>query len=200
MKQLVFLCLLVVMMSTGSYAQRVYGLISYDLSYPLSSTGDFVDNNMSARGGGIEFGGFINDRVSIGIGASWNVFYKNVGRVTFTDNSTTITGKQFRYFNAVPIYGMARYFFRLVEQQSLLPFVGFGTGALYGRQRIDVGLFSGSFRGWQFGLFPEAGLQYKLRSGVGVVLSGRYNHGFENDNLPTTSFIGVNLGLTLPLR
>jgi hypothetical protein len=201
MKTFLCICLLTGLLAAGKgYAQGAYGIVSYQLGIPLGNTGDFVQNAVSPRGGGIEFGGFIGDRISLGIGGTWNVFYKNVGRVTLTEGNTTITGRQYRYHNLMPLYAMARYFFRPAAVKTLSPYAGVGAGALYGRMRMAVGLLSDAQQGWQLGLFPEAGVQYSLSQGTGVVLSGRYHHGFANDDLPATSYIGINLGLRFALR
>ena len=201
MKTIFCICLLVYLAGAGpAFAQGAYGLASYQFGIPLGSTGDFVENTLSPRGGGIEFGGFLGDRISLGVGGSWNVFYKNAGRVTFTEGNTTITGRQYRYYNTLPLYAMGRYFLRPAEAKAFSPYAGLGVGTIYGRQRMEVGLLSATETGWQFGLFPEVGVQYGLGQNTGVVLSGRYHYGFSNDDLPTTSFVTINLGLRFALR
>ncbi len=203
MHTLRLLCLLACLCTAGAHithAQGAYGIVSYDLGIPLGNTSDYI-NKISFRGAGVEFGGFITDKISLGVGASYNVFYKSLGRVTFnTENNTTVTGKQYRYFNTVPIYGMARYYFKSARDETLHPYVSVGAGTIYANVQTDVGLFSSLQEGWQLGLFPEVGVGYRIASNLSATVSGRYHQGFANDDLPATSYIGINLGIRFVLR
>ncbi len=177
-------------------AQNGYVMVSYDVSIPAGNTASYI-RDVSFRGTGLEIGGFIRPRLSLGIGASWNTFATDKGRVTLaTDNNTVVTGKQFRHYSTVPIYGMLRYYLQPNESGKFMPFVGAGAGTIYGNRETSMGILAVAAEGWQFGLFPEAGLAYRLRSDAGLFVQVRYNYGFKDDDLPATSYVGVNAGIS----
>ncbi len=78
----------------------------------------------------------------------------------------------------------------------LTPYVGVGAGTIYHRHDVLLGSYDFPRSSWQFGLFPELGLQYPLGPDVQIGVNARYNYGFENGNLPRTSYLNANVGLT----
>ncbi len=78
----------------------------------------------------------------------------------------------------------------------LTPYIGVGAGTIYHRHDVLLGSYDFPRSSWQFGLFPELGLQYPLGPDVQIGVNARYNHGFQNSNLPRTSYLNANVGLT----
>jgi hypothetical protein len=192
-KAFFFLCLCGLLVQIDSYGQGGYSIISYNVSVPTAQTANFIDR-VSWRGLGLEAGLFLNDQVTVGVAVNWSVFYANAGRQTVTEDNLTLTGNLFRYNNVVPVYAIGRYNFQRSNQQTLVPIVGLGVGGLYSRRETQMGLFAIDTRNWQFGLFPEVGFMYATEIGVGLFVSARYNYGFRSADLPTTSYLGLNVG------
>ena len=175
-------------------AQDGYSIVSYQVAFPVGSTLSFI-NRISARGVGLEAGWFIKPNLSAGLSASWNVFYKDVGRKTVgLENNTAVTANQYRYINAVPIYANLRYYFRQ-ETSAFFPYIGLGLGTIYARRETDLGLYAVYEQGWQFAFAPELGFGFSLESGVSWFINGRYNRSIESGGQPATAFIGLNIGV-----
>jgi hypothetical protein len=182
-------------LAQGTFAQSAYSVVHYGVAVPAGETRAHIEQT-GWRGIGLEFGRFITPKVSVGLAATWNVMYQNMGRRTVqVENDLTLTGNQYRYFNALPVLVTGRYFFRGQLPPNILPFVGLGAGAIHARRETQMGLYTISNAGWQVGIFPEAGLGYVLPAGVAFFVSARYNQGFSTSALPATSYVGVNIGL-----
>lgn len=175
-----------------------YSKAYYSVSTGLGTTADYIAKS-SWRGVGLEFGSHITPNITLGLGTTINVFYENVGDETFTtEDNITISGKQYRNINVVPIFVTAQYQFKQ-DNNPLKPYVGLGIGTNYVRQETDLGLYAIINEGWQFGLFPEVGLDYALMPGVGLVANIRYNYGAKTPDTNSTSFINLNVGFAFSL-
>ncbi|MDQ4141411.1 MAG: hypothetical protein M3142_12940, partial [Bacteroidota bacterium] len=60
---------------------------------------------------------------------------------------------------------------------------------------FDLGGLRSETDEWQFAIGPELGGIFNLPIGAGLNVNVRYNTGFEASDLPTTSYLGVNVGL-----
>jgi opacity protein-like surface antigen len=186
-----------VLVAFGSYAQRGinpqwYTALYYSPSMPLGTTSQYIDRT-SLRGVSAEAGHFLGDRMSIGLAGSWNVYYKDAGSSTRNiDNTVTVSGREYRYINAFPL--MAKFNYYLGDQDGFSPFVGIGGGALYVNQESQIGGVTLQNKGWQAGIFPEAGLRFALPR-ISINLGVRYHHGFETGKFAQLSYLSANVGL-----
>ena len=132
--------------------------------------------------------------LSVGLETGWNVFYEDAGEVEFKDETITITGKQFRYTNSVPILLGVKYY-PASENKTFYPYVGFGLGTLYSNRATDFGLYRITNEAWQFCLRPEAGLIFRNSSGVNPFVGVKYYWALNSSDLDGQNFISLNLGL-----
>ncbi len=181
----------------GAHAQRGYTAFTYNIAIPAGETSDYIRNQTSWRGAGVELGRYIfSDKFSIGIGANWNVF-NNVIRgesVQLTD-TFTLSGVQFRYINALPVYVTGKYYFGNSDNK-LVPYAGLGVGTAFVRNDNNIGQIQFYSKGWQFAIYPEIGLKFKAFRRAELLLSGRYNKGFATSKVPDLSYATINLGIT----
>jgi opacity protein-like surface antigen len=182
------------LLSGAVFGQTGYTTIHYSPAFPLGENAVAV-NRSGWRGAGVETGIFLSKRFSLGVSANWHVFYNAAGAtsVTTPDNAT-YSGRGYRYVNAVPLFATGHYYFG--NGDRLTPYVGVGAGTIYRRYDILVGNYDFRRSGWQFGLFPEAGLQYPVGRGVRFGVNARYNYGFGNGNVARSSYLNANVGLT----
>jgi opacity protein-like surface antigen len=174
-----------------TYAQSGYSSISYQASVPFGGTASYLDKT-SWRGGGGEIGTFLNSQLSIGLSANWNVFYQKVGLTTVNvSDATTLSGVEYRYINAFPLFAQVRYFTR--DGDGILPYVGLGVGTAYMKQETRIGGYGFTNDGWQFGLYPEAGISFQMGN-KRMLLGARYNYGFKTSQLPDLSYLTIRLG------
>lgn len=195
--QTIVATVLLAVMASGSYAQRGiaphwYTSVHYSVGIPTGSTAGFIDR-ISWRGAGAEAGLFLGERLSLGLAGHWNVFYKSAGTATLDiDQTTTVSGKEFRYINSFPIIAKLHYY--LGDPDGLNPYVGLGGGALYVLQESQVGGLVLENKGWQPGIFPEAGIRFALPR-MSLALSARYNHGLATGKLAQQSYLSAQIGL-----
>ncbi len=190
----------VVILSAGNgVAQQGYTALSYNTTFAVGNTADFI-NRPGWQGVGLEAGTFLKPTFSLGIVSSWNILYKAVGESTVTtENDVTLSGKQYRFLNAIPLFVTGRYYFRGLTPTRVFLFAGLGMGTMYVRRQTDMGFLALKDQTWQFALYPEAGLNYTIQSGVGLFAVLRYHQGFGNTRLPATSYAGVNIGIAYSL-
>ncbi len=170
-------------------AQQAYTGISYNTSLTLSDTRDYIDN-YSWRGASMEYNQFINENVTVGFFAGWNVFYQKL-EGEFTSGTRTASGTQQRYVNTLPILLESRY--HVEPGNARAPYVGLGIGTMYKEQETRMGLFTVSDNGWQFALAPTVGFLLPIGS-TAVNIGVRYNLGFGGGDLDDTSYLGINIG------
>ncbi|MDQ3289741.1 MAG: porin family protein [Bacteroidota bacterium] len=182
------------LVSFSGWAQRGYGTLTYSIALPMGKTSDFTDKT-SFRGVGLDYHYFLIPNFSLGASVGWNVFNQEVGRVTETYGDVTYTGNRFNYFNAIPIYVIPRYYFVPSLENSFSLYGGVGIGSVFARQTFDLGGLRSKTDDWQFALGPELGGIFNLPFGAGLNVNVRYNTGFESSDLPTSSYLGVNVGL-----
>ena len=184
-------------MALSSYAQRGiapkwYTSVQYSVGIPTGSTAGFIDR-ISWRGGGAEAGLFLSERFSLGLAVNWNGYYKSAGSATLDINqSTTVSGREFRYINSFPVVAKLHYY--LGDTDGFNPYLGLGGGALYVRQESQVGGLVLENKGWQPGIFPEAGVRLALPR-ISLALGVRYNHGLATGKLGQQSYLNAHIGL-----
>ncbi|MEM9327452.1 MAG: hypothetical protein AAGA85_17430 [Bacteroidota bacterium] len=201
MKKLIYLSVVLVsILTTRSYSQSSFTHLEYAPSIPVGNVTDFT-GGFQWRGLGFGAGWFVQDGLTVGFQTGWNVFRDEtdgiVSAVVETDNSNiTLTGKQFRFINAVPILLTSRYY---IEGSQVWPYIGAGVGTYFASRRTELGLRTFSEDSWHFGVAPEVGIVVPTYSESSFTLGLQYHQAFaagDNDGIGYLAIkIGVGWGL-----
>lgn len=189
MKKIILLTLAVVSLQV-TQAQKGYSVFSYSVGFPTGDLQEYIDQ-ISYRGINMEFYWHVKPNLDAGLEVGWNVFYAKEDKKTYTHETTSITGVQYRYTNAVPIIAGARW--RKTGGKTE-PYIGAGLGTTSVNRSTDFGLYRIYNNTWQFCVRPEAGLIYKMSQTTGLSLGVKYYANFENDELTAQNYISANVG------
>ena len=152
---------------------------------------DFISST-SLRGVTFEYKLYPSPNVSIGIDAGWNHFYERRDYSTYTSGTSSLSGTQFRYANAVPIFVTTSYY--LKPGDKINPYIGIGVGTIFVSRYIDMGQFRVLEEGWHFALKPEAGILVNLNPDMDLILGLRYNNAFATSNRDAVDYLTFNIG------
>jgi opacity protein-like surface antigen len=172
------LVILWVSLAMPAVAQEGYFSIYYMPNIPLGETQTFT-NEFSWRGVGMEFGGFVNDELSLGVCFDWAVFYEARPNELYTLDTRSIFGNQFRYINMFPILAQARYW---IEMGNAQLYLGGTIGPTRVNEYIEVGYFSVQDLSWNFSYGGEIGLFIPFNFDSGLLLGARYLYVDQNSN------------------
>lgn len=172
-------------------SQKTYSW-EYSVGFPMGDFGDFIDAT-SFRGVAFSYQNPVSDHVSFGFEIGWNVFYQDMGEVSYTEGSATLTGDQFRYVNSYPLLVQGQYHFK--PEDTFDFYAGLGIGVIDHVQAVDLGLYRILDEGWQFALRPEAGILFNLKPGTSFRFAAKYYGSFADGDLPSRSFLTLNAGL-----
>ncbi len=167
--------------------------ITYNTGLALGETADFI-GKYSFRGFGMEARWQVGPQWYAGFNASWSTFYESVSG-SFTYETKTLTGTQYRYLNMYPLYATAYRGFG--NSDNFSPYFGLGVGATKVDKRSEMGLWYTSENAWHFGLAPELGTTIYTMANFEVLFSVRYNYAFKTSSTPAYSYLGINLGFLL---
>ncbi|WP_276483802.1 outer membrane beta-barrel protein [Paraflavitalea pollutisoli] len=179
--------------SMSALAQGGNITVSYPIAFPMGDLNDYISKT-SFRGINFEFNRQIKPQVSVGLEVGWNVFYQDAGEVQYQDKTVTVTGKQYRYTNSVPILVGAQYWPNSKSKKAA-PYVGIGLGTVYSNRSTDLGLYRITNEAWQFALRPEAGFVFKTASGVSPFVGVKYYWPFNSSDLDGQTFLSLNVGI-----
>lgn len=161
---------------------------------PVGETSDFV-GNYSWRGFGIHTKWDVGNDMFVGLNFSWQVFYESEYG-SFTRETRTVTGTQYRYINAYPI--QASFSKHLdVGGGSNQIFIGTGIGSTKVDRRLDFGLYSFIENEWRFSLSPEIGYVFVNSFSNDIFISIKYDYAFKAKDAPAYSALGISLGFAL---
>lgn len=174
-----------------SYAQSTFN-VNYSVGFP---TGDLENNidAVSGRGFGAEFQGMISRHLAIGVNSGLQTFYQAQEYATYTEGTESISGRQYRYVNSIPILANAYYMFR--PRQDINPYVGFGVGTVHQMRDTDIGLQRARIRTWQLSIKPEAGVIFRPFLRTGFKLAAKYYANFDSPELEGQSFLTLEVGV-----
>jgi hypothetical protein len=190
----VIITLAAILMTIGLFAQS-FTSIHYDISIPFGSSSDQVSKT-SFRGAGIDFAYMVNPTLSLGFHTSLATFYQKEEEGRIVINQGEITGKQYRYMNAIPMYASARYVIN--KDNTLISFFGLGIGTMWSERRTDMGMYSIQDKSWRFALSPEAGILVGVPTyDLGLNLGVRYNYGFKASDSEAEQYLSFVIGVTL---
>jgi hypothetical protein len=195
MKKILFVLIASLCMQGLLAQDRSIFVISYPIAFPAGDLSDYISNT-SFRGINLEFGKEVKPNLIVEIETGWNVFYQEQPDQVYTEGTASISGKQFRYTNSVPILAGAKWI--LKSKNNLVPYAGLGLGTMYSDRSTDFGLYRISTDAWQFCLRPELGITFKSRGGPSAMLGVKYYSSFNSSELDGQSFFTVNIGVVFP--
>jgi outer membrane protein W len=198
MKKIFFLLLIVTCTKWVQAQHQSDFIISYPIGFPMSNLKDYISKT-SFRGINMEFNKRVKPYLDVGLEVGWNVFYEKVTG-PYKNGTTTISGVQYRYVNAVPIIAGVKYY---KEGKGMAePYIGLGIGTLYVDQSTDAGLYRFSVDAWQFCARPEIGviLRAKNDPSIGVLLGLKYYAAFNTKDLDGQSYLTFNVGIVFSTR
>jgi opacity protein-like surface antigen len=191
MKQ-IFIFVFLSFTCTSLLAQSNFS-ITYSIGLPAGDVKDFVSRG-SFRGIALDYRYIITPQKALGFMVGMNTFYDEMPSETYTIENSSLTGKQYRYSNHIPMLATATYYFE--PNEFIRPYATFGVGTMYSRRNTDMNLYTFEQEAWNFALQPEIGLQFELTEDMGLVLTGKYFHGFEAGSELTgdQSYFSLNVG------
>jgi hypothetical protein len=190
----IFILLLSICASYVSIAQSNVTQ-SYSIGFGNGDLGGFISKT-SWRGYTLDYRYIFKPQMAFGITVGWQTFYEELDNATYTKENASLSGKQFRYSNNVPILATFTYFTK-PDDHPVNPFVSLGIGTMYTRRNTDMNLYTVRQDAWNFLLQPEIGVQLHISDEAAFSISGKYNYGFKAGELSDPqSYFTLNVGFS----
>lgn len=176
MKKCAVMMVVLIATATSALAQDNITAVTYQVSRSLGDFDTYIDET-SWLGWGLEGRHFRSptSRLTYGFAFAWHVLDKKTSETQEFDRGA-VTGTQHRYVNSLPFLLTGDFY--LNRKNAVKPFVGFGAGAYYIVQTLDIGVYRFEESNWHFGIAPEVGLQLPLGEIEGI-LSVKYHYAFK---------------------
>jgi len=184
--------LLTVAVVPAALAQSTFGA-AWSLGIPTGDTKDFA-SGLSARGVSLEWRNFRSRDVALGASIGWNVFNEEESGTRQFGN-VAVTGKNWNYVNAIPIYVNAYKYFG-EDRRVTRFFAGLNAGTIWIERRFEYSVYAAEEQNWHLAVAPEVGVQLPWSSFLGYA-AVRYNVGFSAGNVDTQSWFDIRLGFGL---
>jgi hypothetical protein len=184
-------------------AQQSMWAFTYDVAFPMGETADYIGNT-SWRGITIQGRTFIKPNISVGGSFSWQVFFEKVDEtVDFSYQpealdrpvTGTLSGKQYRYINSLPIMVNAHYYMGDALINAIRPFAGLSVGMAPTKKRTEVGIIALDDFNWHFALAPEIGVLVPLDPGIDFIATLKYNAALKTNDSINYSYLNIQIGL-----
>ncbi len=181
----------------GLSATQLWGQSNFSITYamglPVGDVKDYI-SQASFRGIAADYRYNINPTMALGVGFAWHTFYDERPSDTYTIENVSLTGKQFRYSNHVPMLATATYF--MEANEMFHPYATVGIGVTYTRRNTDMNLYTLEQEAWNFTLQPEIGVQIHTADLMGFVISAKYLNGFQSGSElhDPQSFFSLHVG------
>jgi len=200
---LLAICCLLPLSNSLAQAHHWYGAATYQVSFPLGDTKDFIED-VSWRGFGLDFRYTVQKNVSVGFVTGWNIFYEQVNETTQLTGGTpgAITALSNRYINFVPVMLNAHYY--MGEKGEYRPYIGVSLGGYYVDQELQVGIADVINDSWEWGVAPELGVIIPVQRDLGIIVAAKYNYIFTEETIfegtslerdIMNSYWGINVGV-----
>jgi hypothetical protein len=164
------------------------------MGFGMGDLGDFI-SKPSFRGATLDFRQMTSDKLGIGFSLGWNVFYEEKSYDTYVFENQSLSGKQYRYSNHVPM--LASFDYYLTAGQKINPFIGLGTGVMYTRRNTDMNLYTVEQEAWNFSLQPQIGIEIDNNISSSFTVIAKYYNGFAAGDLDENqSYFSINVGWT----
>jgi len=179
---------------TGVMISAVQAQSSFSLQYSMGFGGNMNSyiSSTSMKGATLEYKKFLQDNITIGFDGGWNNFYERRAYDTYTSGVLSLSGIQYRYANAIPLFITTD--FHLRQGQKLNPFVGLGVGTIYVDRDLDMGIYTINENAWHFALKPEAGVLVNANPDMDLIFAFRYNYGFATSKVEAQTYLQFNIG------
>jgi hypothetical protein len=181
--------------TTALLAQESNTTIAYSVGFPMGDLDDYIQT--SFRGISADYRHAVKSNISVGFHAAWNTFYEEKDRDTYTSDNATLTGKQYRYSNNIPMAMTVTYTQK--SDEKLTPYVSLGIGTMYTIRETTMSFFLLEEEAWHFLLQPEIGLQVRTAEFSAFSVALKYNHGFKagSELSNAQSYLALNVGFVL---
>ena len=171
--------------------QQNLTILNYSMGLGLDNTGDFI-SKYSFRGFGFSYRHLSQSHIGAGIDMGWNTFYQELDNASYTYETATITGDQWRYFNTFPI--LAAVDFYKSPGEKINPYGGLGVGVEYNIATVNFGVYSAEKDAWPFTISPEIGVLIQSPSGPAFNVGIKYIYGFKTQDLSSDMHLQFNVG------
>ena len=187
------LLVLLVLLPASALAQSHIRL-SYEMAVPYGPTRDFIDR-FSSRGAHLDTSLELAPAFHLELSAGWNLFNAAKQGVLHVSDGRDVSGKQFRYLNAVPVMG--GFAFHIPLRGGGRIWLGASAGGALIERLVDVGMGEYSRSQWQWGVMPQIGIAFGIdrKGGTALFFSGRWEYYWENAGAPKQSWFGIGVGL-----
>ena len=192
MKKIFFVVLLTgIITATQLQAQDSFYSIQYSMGF---ATGNLKEFNEAAsfRGMSLEYRYMVQPGIGVGLETGYNLFYDRLDYATYTQETQSLSGIQYRYTHAVPV--LAAFDYYLKPDTQFNPFVGLGVGTLYTYRDLDMGMFTLESDVWQFALRPQVGVVITTPS-ADLIVAAKYFSGFKANDTEGQQYFSLNIGL-----
>ena len=191
MRKTILTACLVLCFVISASAQNKFS-VTYSLGLPSGDTSDLFEST-SWRGVNLDYQYFVKEEFAIGFSTGWQIFSEDLGFVTETSGTETLSGFRYNYLNSYPLLITGSYFFNPDKQIS--PYASVGLGLVYNELNEDIGILTFESTGWPFSVRPEVGIDYELVYNLGLRASFKYNYVASGDELPSLPYYAFNIGL-----
>jgi hypothetical protein len=155
--------------------QSLY-IFNYEISNTLGSFHDDFISSTSWRGFSFEGRSMLNDRLSAGLGLTFNRFEQTHSLLsTTTAGGGTLSGPVYRYADQ---FGVKALFHAYFGQGAFRPYAGIGLGGVWSYAYAQTADFARADDGFDFIASPEAGFIFSAAQGastIGLNFAVRYN-------------------------
>ncbi len=192
MKKIIAISAFFVLVFASNAQSQSMTTVSYSMGLGTGDLGDYA-STFSGRGFTIDYRRMVQPNVGVGFYAGWNVFYDERPFDTYTVDNRSVSGKQYRYVNSVPLMVATDYY--LKPGEDLNPFIGLGVGTIYTERATDMGIYRLTEDAWSFAFAPQVGFMYSINRYAGISFSAKYNMGLASGDFDTTqSYLSFNIG------
>lgn len=198
MKKIFFLLIVCsLLISSKSYGQQdSYISVQYAVSFGTGDLSDYISKT-SWRGAQMEYRAAVRSNLLVGLDVAWNVFYERKDYDTYTVDTRSLSGVQYRYQNEVPLLVSIDYL--ISSENALKPYLGFGLGTIYSERATDMNLYRMMEKSWQFALKGEVGVLYEINYSSSVKFAAKYYNAFKTETLDTQGYFSLSLGMAWDL-
>lgn len=194
MKKILIAAVVLCLSTVGVLKAQTTTTLTYNVGFPTGDLKDFIGKT-SFRGVTFDYQKMVQDNIGVGVLVGWNVFYEEKSYDTYTIDNVSLSGKQWRYSNHIPILLSSTY--QLKPGDSMNPYVGLGVGVTYTLRNTDMNLYTIERDAWNFTLQPAVGVLIEASDVTKVNISARYNQGFKAGDFESAqSYFSLNVGFT----
>ncbi len=209
MRKYILIIILILAFGVPVVAQNE-GMLNLNLSgsLPLGTSNQFFDK-AGVTGFLIDGRIRISDQFTIGGIIGGDYFTKDFGLVTEENGNTTVYGYKQVSSSVMPLMMTVHYYFfkkrREVPYNSkeiipsmIRPYIGIDFGGFNVVSHNFLGNSSYSNEYWLTGFAPEVGtiIFFRKDSNFGVNISCKYYITGQTNDIPSTSWLGINLGFS----